>query len=304
MTIRSNHRKAFRKNAGGSRGRSRGTESRGRSRGQSRGAESGEIVAPVRVREYPAYVPEPVTSQEIILIFLNEFFFNIVLILEPARINEIRRIYFLPWYNSCTPEQQRYWRILWGNPEVRLLIGDTNYDDKQAGEFNTRNDAGRGILNHRITMSLVFLVMLYHFAIAGATATNEYKRAMGLMNGGSKSGKSNYFGDGIENWINQNGDITIKVLLTGLEKNITDQKILDDIKTIRAFDGANEVLNKTIKNVADENKAVLREYLAKHKSPSAHRASPKTAKIDLQRPGRKIQTRKNHMAPRASSRAQ
>lgn len=288
MTIRSKHTNAFRKNAGGSRGRSKskGTGSRGN-------------VAPERV--YVPPVPSPVKSHELILIFLNEFFFNIVLILEPARINEIRRIYFLPWYNSCTPEQQRYWRILWGNPEVRLLIGDTNYADTQAGEFNTRNDAGRGILNHRITMSLVFLVILYHFAIAGATATNEYKREMGLMNGGSKSGKSNYFGDGIENWINQNGDITINELLTGLEKNITDQKILDEIKAIKAFDGANEVLNKTIKDVADENKAVLREYLAKHKSPSAHRAS-KTAKKYPRTPGRATRTYKTPHAHRASVR--
>jgi hypothetical protein len=300
MTIRSKHRRAFRKNAGGSRGRSK-------SKGN---------VAPERV--YVPPVPSPVKSQELILIFLNEFFFNIVLILEPARINEIRRTYFLPWYNSCTPEQQRYWRILWGNPEVRLLIGDTDYADTHAGEFNTRNDAGRGILNHRITMSLVFLVILYHFAIAGATATNEYNRKMGSMNGGSKTGNSNYFGDGLENWIKVNGYITIKDLLTGLEKNIDEmkeknidemkEKNIDEMKEKKIDEmkeklkailyGADEVLNKTIKGVADENKEVLREYLAKHKSPSPPRASPKTADKNPHRRMRGPVTQKNKYTPR------
>jgi hypothetical protein len=304
MTIRSKHRRAFRKNAGGSRGvrrsRSKGSKSKGQSKSAAAENPAAVVLAP------RTYVPKPVTSSELILIFIGEFIYY-SWFLEAVRVNEIREIYFFPWYDKCTTEQKKYWEILWGNPNMDLFT--------QNGELMAVNDLfldpkARGVLQYnKKVISLLVLVMFFFWPRA--------LKGGGLIKGGSKTGNSNYFGDGLENWINQNGHITINELLTGLEEDIEKikkenidemkEKKIDEmkekLKAIKALDGANEVLNKTIKNVADENKAVLREYLAKHKSPSPPRASSKTAKKYPHTLGRATRTHKTTHAQRADGRA-
>jgi hypothetical protein len=302
MTIRSKHRRAFRKNAGGSRGGGRSRSKGSKSKGQSKSAAAENPAAVVLARQtYVPTPPEPVTSSELILIFIGEFIYY-SWFLEAVRVNEIREKYFLPWYKDCTPEQKKYWEILWGNPNMDLFT--------QGKELMAVNDLfldnkARGVLQYnKKVISLLVLVMFFFWP--------RVLKGGGLIKGVSNTDNSNYFGGDLEKWIKDNGNITINNLLTGLEENIDEMKkenidemkekkideMKEKLKAIKALDGADEVLNKTIKDVADENKAVLREYLAKHKSPSPPRASSKTAADkNLHRRMRGRMTRKKPYTP-------
>ena len=62
------------------------------------GTGSREIVAQVPVRDYPVYVPEPVTSQEIILIFLNEFFLHLFSFKTPILYEKQKEYKEYSWF--------------------------------------------------------------------------------------------------------------------------------------------------------------------------------------------------------------